>query len=90
MQLAKSGGEVHVAIRRHRARGDETQRIAERLDDAPAGTTEPRIDADDANRGLHEFHPMMSVRTLPAKSEQNKNIRTVEARPQVSSAPPLD
>ena len=29
---------------------DEAQRIAERLDDAPAGAPEPRIDADDANR----------------------------------------
>jgi hypothetical protein len=53
MQLAEAGGKIHLAIGSDGAGSDETQRIAERFDDPPAGAPQARIDADDANRILH-------------------------------------
>ncbi len=53
MQLAKPHRERGLVVGFHRAGRDEAQRIAERLDDTPAGAPKPGIDADDANRLNH-------------------------------------
>ncbi|MNE75045.1 hypothetical protein D3C80_1711680 [compost metagenome] len=53
VQLAESGRQIHVAVGGNRAGGDEAQRVAERLDDAPAAAAQARVNADNSNRVLH-------------------------------------
>src|SRR5690606_4095093 len=53
MQLAKTCGEIRILLRTDGARPDETERVAEGLDNAPAGAPKARINTDDTNRFLH-------------------------------------
>src|SRR5688572_16031227 len=53
MEFAEPAGQRRPGGRFQRARGNESERIAKRLDDAPAGPPQAWIDADDANRGRH-------------------------------------
>ena len=53
VQLAEPGRQIHVSVGGDGAGGDEAQRVAQRLDDAPAAAAEARVNADNSNRVLH-------------------------------------
>ena len=53
MNLAKAQRQRRLVVGPDGSGSHEAQRIAERLDDAPAGPSETGIDADDANRLIH-------------------------------------
>ena len=58
--------------------GDETQRIAVRLDNAPSGPPQPGIDADDANRLLPCANPIRSRNRCQQYVNKTKTKREIE------------
>ena len=53
MKGAEAIGQRRLVVGADGPRRDEAQRIAAGLDDAPAGPSKARVDADDANRLMH-------------------------------------
>ena len=77
MNLAKPQRQRRLVVGFDGAGSNETQRIAKRLDDAPAGAPKAGIDADDANRLIHRG-------TLPfrrMRCQTNVNKAATDMRP---------
>src|SRR5690606_8072271 len=73
------------AIRRHRAGRNEAQRVAQRLDDTPAGTPKPRIDTDNANRFLHVQTLVPSTGPCQRNVNKTKTSTSGATRGEISS-----